>query len=288
VTRPAVDVVVPFAGSDEELEELRARVRGIDLGEQDTVTLVDNRADATAREDDVLAAPGQQSSYHARNRGAERGRAPWILFIDADTDPPRDLIDRYFDTDPDERTGVLAGGVVDAPLPADSTRAERYTVRAEQMSQENTLRAGPWAYAQTANAAVRREAFEEVGGFTEGIRSGGDADLCFRLRVAGWELELRSEARVVHDNRASTKAFLRQKARHGAGAAWLNGRYPGSFPPRNRRFWLRRLLRELKMAAPVLARGDRDGAADIIFPTIVVWAFELGRFLPNRAPGGRA
>ena len=48
------------------------------------------------------------------------------------------------------------------------------------MSQRNTL-TGVRPYAQTAHCAVRRSAFEAVGGFREDIRSGGDADLCFRL-----------------------------------------------------------------------------------------------------------
>lgn len=285
MSRPAVDIVVPFAGSDTALADLLGRMRAIERGAHDTLTIVDNRVSAVARGDDVLGAPAQQSSYHARNRGAERGHAPWILFLDADVVPPADLIERYFAQPVADEVAVLAGGVRDAPLPADPTRAERYAVQAEQMSQANTLRAGAWAYAQTANAAVRREGFEHVGGFTEGIRSGGDADLCFRLRVEGWELAYRPDAEVIHENRATTRAFLRQKARHGAGAAWLDERYPGAFPARDRRYWLRRLLRELKMAAPELARGNRERALEIVFPTLVVWAFELGRFLPNRAPG---
>jgi hypothetical protein len=282
LSRPAVDIVVPFAGSDAALDDLMRRLEVIQLGPGDTLTVVDNRPDSRGRGDNVVAAPDQQSSYHARNRGAARGRAPWLLFIDADVDPSPDILDRYFDPPPADDVGLLAGGVQDAALSDNPTRAERYAVDAEQMSQTRTLRAGPWAYAQTANAAVRREAFEQVGGFTEGIRSGGDADLCFRLRVAGWRLDSREHAGVIHHNRAGTRAFLRQKARHGAGAAWLNGVYPGSFPPRDRRLWLRRLLRELKMSAFLVARGRRDEAADLLFPTLTVWAFELGRLLPNK------
>jgi GT2 family glycosyltransferase len=282
VSRPAVDIVVPFAGSDDALDDLLVRLKAISLGEGDTLTVVDNRPGARERGTHVIADRDQQSSYHARNRGAARGEAPWLLFIDADVDPLPDILDRYFQPLPDEDVGLLAGGVQDAPLPDDPTRAERYAVKADQMSQTRTLRAGPWAYAQTANAAVRREAFEQIGGFMDGIRSGGDADLCFRLRVAGWRLDARDDARVIHHNRASTRAFLRQKARHGAGAAWLNKEYPGSFPARDRRLWLRRLLRELKDGALLTARGRRDEAADLLFPTLTVWAFELGRFLPNR------
>jgi GT2 family glycosyltransferase len=283
MSRPAVDIVVPFAGSDAALDELLARLAPITRRTGDSLTVVDNRRDGVDRGGEVIAAPDQQSSYYARNRGAERGSAPWILFIDADVDPLPDVLDRYFDPPADDDVGLLAGGVRDAPLPADPTRAERYAVAAEQMSQTRTLRAGPWAYAQTANAAVRRAAFEQVGGFTEGIRSGGDADLCFRLRVAGWKLDSREHAHVIHHNRASTRAFLRQKARHGAGAAWLNKTYPGSFPARDRRDLTRRLLRELKMSVPLLARGRAGEAADLLFPTLSVWAFELGRFLPNKA-----
>ena len=282
MSRPAVDIVVPFAGSDAALDDLLQRLQVIELRDGDTLTVVDNRPDSRDRGEQVVADPEQQSSYHARNKGAARGKAPWLLFIDADVDPAPDLLDRYFDPPPDDDVGLLAGGVQDAPLEENPTRAERYAFDAEQMSQTRTLRAGPWAYAQTANAAVRRKAFEQIGGFMDGIRSGGDADLCFRLRVAGWRLDSREDAGVIHHNRASTRSFLKQKARHGAGAAWLNSVYPGSFPPRDRRLWLRRLLRELKTAAFLTARGKKDEAADLLFPTLTVWAFELGRFLPNR------
>lgn len=102
------------------------------------------------------------------------------------------------------------------------------------MSQDNTLQRGRWGFAQTANAACRRLAFEAVQGFREDIRSAEDADLTYRLRAAGWELERREGAAVVHRSRQSVSGFVVQKAGHGAGAAWLNRTYPGSFPARRR------------------------------------------------------
>lgn len=276
-----MDVVVPFVGTDADLAGLLARLGDIDLRDGDSLTVADNRPGASGDGDRVIAARARPSSYYARNLGAERGGAPWILFLDADVQPQPGLLDRYFDPEPGERTAVLAGGVEDEPLGAAPTAAERYAVKASQMSQANTLKAGPWAYAQTANAMVRREAFEAVGGFNGGIRSGGDADLCFRLRAAGWDLEERPAAGVLHDNRASARAFLRQKARHGSGAQWLVRRYPAAFPKPDRHLWARRLLRELKMVVPMVARGRRDEAADLLMPTVVFWAFEFGRLFPN-------
>ena len=48
---------------------------------------------------------------YARNRGAAEGDGEWLVFIDADADPAPDLLDRYFDPAPGERTGLIGGGV---------------------------------------------------------------------------------------------------------------------------------------------------------------------------------
>jgi hypothetical protein len=103
------------------------------------------------------------------------------VFLDSDTEPVDDLVDRYFDPHPAERTGLMAGGVIDEPVPRGGPAAARYAYLQEAMSQRQTFRLGEWAFAQMANAACRRKAFEAVGGFREDIRAGEDADLCYRL-----------------------------------------------------------------------------------------------------------
>jgi GT2 family glycosyltransferase len=284
--RPSIDVVVPFAGSSAALRALVARLGALERDDGDTVVVVDNRArpgEVVAVPPGVVVLPAAEraGSYYARNRGAAAGDAPWLLFLDADVDPPAGLLDGYFAPDPSERTAVLAGAVVDEP-PEDGGTAVRYAWLKNAMSQETTLAHGRWAFAQTANCAVRREAFEAVGGFRGEVRSGGDADLCYRLAAAGWKLERRPEAAVVHRNRATVPGLLRQRARHGAGAAWLNREHPGSFP---RRRWAGLAWWATKRAAAgtaALARGDRDAALLGLLDGPAVWAFELGRLLPNR------
>lgn len=283
-SRPAVDVVLPFKGSDAELERVAERLAGLAIGPGDTLTVADNRPGAAGSARgavQVVGAGAKQTSYFARNAGAALGTAPWLVFLDADVLPPADLLDRYFAKAPGETTGVLAGAVVDE-LPEADTAASRYAYLKSSMSQEITLADDAWPFAQTANAAVRREAFDQIGGFEESVRSGGDADLCFRLRAAGWQLERRPEAAVVHRNRATIPRMLAQRARHGAGAGWLAQRWPGSMP---RRRWPGLALWSAKRAAHGLAaaaRKDRDAALLGLLDGPTVWAFELGRLIPNR------
>jgi GT2 family glycosyltransferase len=287
-TRPAVDFVVPFAGSAAALEELRERLRALDLGGSDTLTIVDNRPAGAPAVDGTLRAPERRSSYFARNRGAAAGTNPWLMFLDADVEPPPDLAGRLFAEEPADRTAVLAGGVVDGPLEphARQPAAARFAMLHASMSQANTLLDGPWSYAQTANCAVRRAAFEAVGGFRDHIRSGGDADLCFRLRALGWQIEPRERAAVVHRSRRTLRKLLRQRARHGSGAAWLDRQHPGSFPRARRLGLVKWTLQSFAGAAVARARGRREDALIGVVEPLWVWAFELGRLFPNEVGEG--
>ena len=282
-----MDVVVPFRGTDAQLDAVMTRLGALAVRDGDTLTVADNRPGAADRMRGrvrVVAAGERATSYFARNRGAAAGEAEWLVFVDADVLAPADLLDRYFATGaPGPRVGVLAGAVLDAPPDAGrGTAAERYAWLKSSMSQEVTLGHEGWAFAQTANAAVRRSAFAAVGGFEERVRSGGDADLCFRLREAGWALERRPGAAVVHRNRTTVPRMLAQRARHGTGAAWLAARWPGALP---RRRWPGLAWWSVKRAAAgvvAAARGDRDAALLGLLDGPAVWAFELGRLIPNR------
>jgi GT2 family glycosyltransferase len=291
--RPGVDVVVPFAGAVAALEHTLERLARIDLAHGDTFVVADNRAAqappprAVRERAQIVPAHERPGSYHARNVGASAGKNEWIVFVDADVDAPLDLIDAYFRTPPADETAVLVGGLVDQPAAERETVALRYAHLSGLMSQGRTAQRADWVYAQTANCAVRRTAFEQVGGFTPDIRSGGDADLCFRLRHAGWAIEQRPEAAVVHRSRVTMRALLRQRIRVGAGAAWLEREYPGFSP--HRPLWrvVGATVRLNARGAGRLARGDRDAAVLSSVEGICDAAFQLGKRLPNRPIRGR-
>ena len=282
-----MDVVVPFRGSPAERDELRDRLRRLELRDGDSVVVVDNTPGGAPADGvvPVVAAPGHPTPGYARNRGSERGDADWLLFLDADVAPPPDLLERYFDPMPRSRTGVIAGGVVDEPVARDAPLAARYAHLRGLMGQENTFSWGDWSFAQTSNAACRREAFDAVGGFREDIRTAEDADLTYRLKAAGWEVERRERASVVHLSRGSVRRFVGQQLLHGAGGAWLDRLYPGSVPRKRRPglvWWgLRFSVSGLLKAA---WRRDRDGAIWAVFDPLENIAYEFGRSLRNDRP----
>jgi hypothetical protein len=277
--RPAASVIVPFSGSQARLEEMLVRLGRLDLRPGDEAVLVDNRPAAprptpTPAGVRILAAPTPASSWHARDAGAAASTADWLVFIDADTRPNPSLLDRYLDPPPGPRVAVLAGGVRDwsrAPTPC-----SRYVSARAKMDQAVTLAHPHRPYAQTANCAVRRTAFADVGGVAAGAGSSaaGDADLCWRLADAGWELESRPRAAVDHENRDRFRDLWRQLARHGAGLAWLERRYPGSAPPPGLRELVGRIPHYLAAAARA---GDRDEALFALADLACLYARDLGR-----------
>jgi mycofactocin glycosyltransferase len=284
-----VDVVVPFRGDPAELEEVRARLGELRLGPADTALVVDNTPGHRPLEDEgirVIHAAGRSTPGFARNRGVAEGSAEWLVFLDADVVPPEDLVDRYFDPPPAERTALIGGGVEDEPIPPAGKAVPRYLYIRGSMSQDDTFRFGAWGFPKTANAAVRRAAFQEVGGFRENIRSAEDADLSYRLRNAGWGVERREGAVVVHRSRQTLSGFIGQKAIHGAGAAWLERQYPGAFPARRRPGLVWWAVRTAAAGLVSAARArDRDKALWAMLEPLEQLTVEFGRSLSNERGG---
>ena len=232
-SRPAVSVVVPFRGDWTGADRLVAALRCLDIRDGDELMVADNTGGGNAgliagHGIRVVRAARERSAYHARNEAARLATADWILFLDADCRPAPNLLAAYFEESISDGCGAVAGQILGEPEQA--SFAARYARSRNLFDHAEGLIRASGGGAAAGNLLVRREAFEQVGGFTEGIRSGGDLDICRRLAVGGWRLDFRQGAVVHHRHRATLPSLLGAVARYGAGARWLNKRYPGSSP----------------------------------------------------------
>jgi GT2 family glycosyltransferase len=283
--------VVPFGGPRGELDALRARLDRLHLRPGDSVLIVDNTPKRPGTKPSsngsvpIVRAAERRTPGYARNRGAVEGTAEWIVFFDADTEPSEDLLDRYFEPEPGDETALIGGGVQDEPVASNGRPAARYQYMWAGLKQDNTFRLGSWGFPVTANVAVRRAAFESIGGFRDDIRAGEDADLTYRLRAAGWTVERREAAAVTHRTRQTLGSFIRQQALHAAAAEWLERHYPGSSPSDGRLGVSPRAVHVAvgRLIAAVRS-GDRDRLVWALCEPAQRLAWKYGRSLPNHRP----
>ena len=216
---------------------------------------------------------------YARNGGARAARGEWLVFIDADTVPEPGLLDAYIDPAPRADTAVLAGGIEDYALR--STAVARVNVARARMSHRATLERAGTPYAQTANCAIRRTAFE---GRRRVRRRGAGGRGCRPvLSPPGRRWSLRSAPGRWCGTAAARRSPRGWRRWSGTGAARRGSRAagPGGSPATGARPLVRRLGRDLADASSSLARRRPADAADPLLDMLGAAAFELGRLRPN-------
>jgi GT2 family glycosyltransferase len=278
--RSAVSIVVPFAGTPSELRDTVGAFASMHLSDQDELLIVDNSAapveiDALPPRFRLLRAAREGSSYHARNVGALNAVNDWILFLDADCVPAADLIDRYDVSKWSDAVGGVAGKI-DAHT--SDTLVGRYASSRGHLDAEAPFEVVEIGWAQTANFLVRKRVWDALGGFCEGIRSGGDVDLSWRLQKAGWQLVPCPAAVVEHRHRETLRGLIKQYRRYGAGQAWLRRRFPG------RAFGERLVRQSLKASVGLftsILRLDFEEAMFAVLDLAALTAVAQGRFEEN-------
>ncbi|MGO9889533.1 MAG: glycosyltransferase family 2 protein [Solirubrobacteraceae bacterium] len=278
MSRPEVSVVMPFAGDEYAAQAAIDALLALDLRVGDELILADNSGLAVARGGvAVIRATGERSPAHARNVGAASAHGEWILFLDADCRAPRWLLDAYFAVPVADDVGALAGEVV--PLLEGDTLAARYGSARSFLSQEAHLKHPYRPRAVAANLLVRRKAFEEVGGFYEGVRAAEDTDFSWRLQRAGWKLELRRGAQVEHRYRATLRELRKQWRGYAAGRAWLARRYDGFEPEPAVARAVGRALQRTRDSDADGAAGSGPGSRERGAPAVSAGRLERGRYL---------
>jgi N-acetylglucosaminyl-diphospho-decaprenol L-rhamnosyltransferase len=159
----------------------------------------------------LLVSPENPGYGTASNRAVSSCSAEYVLLLNSDTEiRPGALrilgeyLDRY------QRVGVVGPRLLnpDGTLQRSCFPFPRpllpLTKRFTRALSHDRPRQVPWVVG--AALAIRRTAFQAVGGFDESYHMYfEEVDLAYRLRMAGWETHFTPEAVVIHHIGASTR-----------------------------------------------------------------------------------
>ncbi|WP_432544883.1 glycosyltransferase [Kineococcus sp. SYSU DK002] len=181
----------------------------------DEVVVVDDSPTPVLRLDGAVRVvhSGGAGPYAARNLGVAATGADVVLFLDARSRPRPDWVRRTLERFDDEQVGIVGSDTV---VLGGTSLAERAS-EVQQFSRLDKYVAKPFflPYLPTCNLAVRRTDFDAVEGFST-VRSGGDADLCWRLQVAtGHRLDVVPDVLMEWVPRDEARQLLEQNYRYG-------------------------------------------------------------------------
>ncbi len=221
-----------------------------------TVTVVDNGstdgtvAYAAARPDIDLVEAGANLGYgRAANVGVAGSDEPWVLIANPDMTFRPGAIDTLFEVAARwPRAGVLGPRILTADGRLYPSARElpslgrgighavfgwiwpRNPWTAGYRREREDPHEGRTGWLSGACLLVRREAFEQVGGFDEGFFMYlEDTDLCERLAKAGWDVVYAPSATVEHHGGQATSRHptMMSRAHHDSAYRYLARRYAG-------------------------------------------------------------
>lgn len=236
---PLVSVVIPIYNGENDLPDLLECLRQQTYpSKQVEYLIVDNNSSDRTRElleEAAASSPKNQSSsinlypltqnqiqssYAARNTGIQAAKGQIIAFTDADCRPKPDWLTNLIQPFTAETVGIVAGEIVAL---SGKTIWEKYADLQETLSQKHTLANSFCPYGQTANLAIRRSIFTEIGLFRPHLTTGGDADICWRiLRQTNWQIKFAPLALVEHRHRSTLRQLKSQWRRYGESNRYLH------------------------------------------------------------------
>jgi glycosyltransferase involved in cell wall biosynthesis len=278
-----VSVVIAVHNAEATLPALLASLAGQDCEERYEVIVSDDaskdasvsvaRAFGRDLEIVICQASRRRGAGAARNAGVARASAPILAFCDAD-----DLVHEAwlrslcaaFD-----HHAFIAGAV--RHLDPDAVRPPSSVAGAQQFDpDELTAYYGHLPWSMTANLAIRREVFTEVGGFEEQLRTGQDADLCWRLASRGLPLAYEPAAIAFKRSRPGVRPTFLRWLRYGLNHPLLYRRHCHAGMPRRS---LPEVVRRYTGTAASIARASRHPRSQAATAAAARLGQDLGRLI---------
>jgi GT2 family glycosyltransferase len=269
----ALTVLIPtFEGGDviaQQLEALAGQeftgswevIVADNASGDDTVTVVKTFTDRLPGLH-LVDASAQSGKAYALNEGARAARGRSIVFLDQD-----DVVQPGY-------LAAMAAALEQSSFVAARMEYESLNPTWLSWSRRPAQTEGVGLYLEFLPAAagcslgIRRAVLQDVGGFDDTIVVSDDIDLCWRVQLAGHELDFVPDAVLSYRYRDSVRGIFAQALGYGAAVPLLYRRYRARGMPRRSwpeavRFYAGALTRLVRLAW-AHSESDLAGCAHLI------------------------
>jgi len=207
-------IIIPVYNDASSVRKLFDNLSKVDFSEEYEIIFVDNGStDDTVKEvqriQDVILLKEHKhlnSPYSARNRGIEKSSGDVIILLDSTCIPVVNWFNSGMDCLKKQEADII-GGDVQFDFEGKMTAGKIYDSLTNIKMKESIVRKG---VAKTANLFIRKEVFEKVGLFPEGVRSGADVIWTGKAKQSGCKLQFCPNALVYKKARTFSELIKKQ------------------------------------------------------------------------------
>ncbi|MBF2001224.1 MAG: glycosyltransferase family 2 protein [Synechococcales cyanobacterium M58_A2018_015] len=220
VAEPSLSIVIPVHNGGESFRQCLWSLKQYGAAASEIIIVVDGGTDASlqlaqASGARVIALPTAGGPARARNLGAQLAQGDLLFFMDADVTLQADTLSQVIAIFRDQpKLAALIGSYDDAPG-ATNFLSQYKNLFHHYIHQTGSETASTfWG----ACGAIRRSVFLELGGFDEAYRypSVEDIELGYRLKRAGYSIQLCKTVQVKHLKRWEPLSLLRAEVLYRA------------------------------------------------------------------------
>ena len=222
---PSVSIIIPFREKDELLNRAVRSCLDLDYPSQKKeIVLAFNGTGAIPEIDEYgqehnikVVHCSQQNPYMARNAAASAASGEILLFTDSDC-AVASCWAKELAVSLNRADACAVFGRVKAYMPE---KPIEYFAD-DNVFQQSTM---PFEYLLAGNCAIKKDVFEDVGGFDSSFFSCGDIDLSMTLEKNAHNIEYNPKAVVFHKHRENIAGLFLQYLKYGAGWADLKKKW---------------------------------------------------------------
>jgi len=214
---PFVSVVVTVYNAERTIGKCLESIMKLEYPEDKLEVLViddgstDNSVDMI-RKYPVRLLRKRNSGYpSAMNAGIRKSRGNIVVIVDSDIYITREWLVKVLREFDDSKVGIVEGYVATAPTKNFWAKLAGYEVEDRCTRIESKY----MDYLSSTCTAYRKEIFDSVGFFDEGLRRNSDEDLSHRAFKYGWKLIFRKDVMCFHDWRSSFGSYFMQQLYQG-------------------------------------------------------------------------